>query len=152
MKLRENSMDLIIKRFEDLTTRELYDLLQVRVAVFVVEQDCPYQELDGKDLFSYHIFYKENGCIQAYLRVVDPNPSCDKVAIGRVLTVRRGSGLGKKVMLAGIRVAQERLGADNIYIEAQTYAKGFYEQLGFQQISDEFLEDGIPHIKMLLTL
>ena len=145
-------MELMIKRFKDLTTRELYDLLQVRVAVFVVEQNCPYQELDGKDLFSYHLFYKENDHIQAYLRVVDPNQRCDKVSIGRVLTVKRGSGLGKKIMVEGIRVAKEELGADKVYLEAQTYAKGFYEQLGFQQISDEFLEDGIPHIKMLLTL
>jgi len=145
-------MELIVKRFEDLTTRELYDLLQVRVSVFVVEQDCPYQELDGKDFLSYHVFYKEDDRIQAYLRVVGPNQSCDKVSLGRVLTVRRGAGLGKKVMLEGIRVAKEKLGADDIYIEAQTYAKGFYEGLGFQQISDEFLEDRIPHIRMLLTL
>lgn len=145
-------MELVVRRFGDLTTRELYDLLQARVSVFVVEQNCPYQELDGKDLFSHHVFYRENGRIQAYLRVVEANEGCDRVSIGRVLTLRRGSGLGRDIMVQGIRVAREELGADSVSIEAQSYAKGFYEQLGFAQISDEFLEDGIPHVKMLLSL
>lgn len=143
-------MELTVKRFEELTTSELYELLQVRVAVFVVEQNCPYQEIDGKDFFSTHVFYKEEGKIQAYIRVVDKNESCGKVSIGRVLTVKRGSGLGKKLMKEGIRIAKEKLGAEEIYIEAQVYAKGFYEGLGFRQSSAEFLEDGIPHIQMLL--
>lgn len=145
-------MELVIKRFEELTTRELYDLLRVRTAVFVVEQNCPYQELDGKDFFSYHVFYREDGDIRAYVRVIDPNEGCGMVSIGRVLTVKRGDGLGKKIMLKAIQVAKEKKNADCIYIEAQTYARGFYEKLGFKQISDEFLEDGIPHIKMLLEI
>jgi Predicted acyltransferase len=145
-------MELVVKRFEELTVQELYDLLQARVAVFVVEQDCPFQEIDGKDRLAYHVFYRENNQIQAYVRVIEPNESCDLVSIGRVLSLARGQGLGKKIMLEGIRVAEEKLGARVIYIEAQTYAKGFYEQLGFRQSSEEFLEDGIPHIKMLLTL
>lgn len=145
-------MELIIKHFNDLTTNELYELLKVREEVFVVEQTCPYQEIDGKDLFSYHVFYKDNSGIQAYVRVLKPNPDSDKVSIGRVLTVKRGGGLGKKIMLEGIRVAKEKFDADKIYLDAQVYAKGFYERVGFEQISDVFLEDGIPHIKMLLTL
>lgn len=144
-------MELIVKRFEELTTRELYELLQVRVSVFVVEQKCPYPELDGKDFFSRHVFFREDDRIQAYLRVVEPHPGCERVSIGRVLAVRRGSGLGKQIMVAGIKVAREELGADSVCIEAQSYARGFYEQLGFAQTSQEFLEDGIPHIKMLLT-
>ena len=144
-------MELTVKRFEDLTTLELYDLLQARAAVFVLEQDCVYQDLDGKDMFSYHVFYKENGNIQAYIRVVDPNEKCDMVSIGRVLTVNRGAGLGAKIVQEGIRIARDNMKADKIYIEAQVYAKGFYEKQGFEQISDEFMEDGIPHIKMLLT-
>lgn len=145
-------MELCIKRFEELSLCELYEILQVRVSVFVVEQNCPYQEADGKDYYSFHVFFKENERIQAYLRVVDPNPHCDDVSIGRVVAVRRGSGLGKAVMEEGIRVAKERMGARKISIEAQSYAKGFYEQLGFAQMSDEFLEDGIAHIKMMLLL
>ena len=145
-------MELVVKHFEELTTRELYDLLQARVAVFVVEQECPYQEIDRKDLHAYHIFFRENDKIHAYARVLEPNEGGDKVSIGRVLSLTRGAGFGKKIMLEGIRVAKEKFGARIIYIEAQTYARGFYEQLGFRQISEEFLEDGIPHIKMLRTL
>lgn len=144
-------MELIVKHFRDLTTQELYELLRVRESIFVVEQSCPYQEIDGKDLFSYHVYFKENDQIQAYVRVLRPDPESDKVSIGRVLTVNRGSGLGRKIMLEGIKVAKEKMAAHCIYIEAQVYAKGFYEGLGFQQISEEFLEDGIPHINMLLS-
>ncbi len=149
-------MELISKRFEDLTPRELHDVIQARIAVFVVEQGCAYQDLDGKDPISHHVFFRENGRIQAYLRVVDPNPDCELVCIGRVLTIRRGGGLGREIMLQGIqvakRVAKEKLGAAGIYLGAQSYAKGFYERLGFVQTSGEYMEDGIPHIKMLLTL
>lgn len=143
-------MELIIKRFDELTLTELYSILQARVSVFVVEQNCPYQEIDGKDLYSYHVFYREEGQIQAYVRVVEPDDSCDMVSIGRVLTIKRSSGLGSKIMREGIKVAREMMKADKICIGAQTYARGFYEKLGFRQISDEYLEDGIPHIKMLL--
>ncbi len=145
-------MDLTVKHFDELTTRELYDVLQARVAVFVVEQDCPFQEIDGKDFFSHHVFYSENGQIQAYVRVVEPHQGRADVSIGRVLTVKRGTGLGKEIMREGIRVAGEKLNAKRIHLEAQSYARGFYEQLGFRQISEEFLEDDIPHIEMLLTL
>lgn len=145
-------MELFVKSFEELTKHELYELLQLRVSVFVVEQVCPYQELDGKDLHSHHVFYRENGLIQAYLRVAEQDTNSGRISIGRVLTVKRGSGLGKQIMLAGIRHSRENLGAGSIYIEAQTYAKGFYAQIGFEPISDEFLEDGIPHIKMQLKL
>ncbi len=145
-------MELTVKHFDQLTTRELYEILQARIAVFVVEQNCPFQEIDGKDFFSYHVFYRDNGQIQAYVRVVEANLGCAEISIGRVLTIARGSGLGRKIMREGIRIAQEILGADKIHLEAQSYAKGFYEQFGFRQISEEFLEDDIPHINMLLKL
>ena len=145
-------MGFLVKRFEEFSTRELYDLLQVRVSVFVVEQRCPYQELDGKDLVSYHVLYREHDRIQAYLRVVDPTPGHDGVSIGRVLTCTRGNGSGRAIMEKGIQVAREKLNADTVHIEAQVYARGFYERFGFQQTSDAFLEDGIPHIHMLLRL
>lgn len=145
-------MELIVKQFENLTTHELHDLLQARVSVFVVEQQCPYQEVDGKDLYSYHVYYKDNGRIQAYARVVPAKESGEMVTIGRVLSVKRGCGLGKKIVQEGIRVAKEVLQANTIRIEAQSYAKGFYERSGFKQTSEEFLEDGIPHITMTLSL
>ncbi len=141
-------MELIIKHFKDLTTQELYEILRIRESVFVVEQNCPYQEIDGKDFLAYHVYFKENDQIQAYVRVLRQEPESDKVIIGRVLTVNRGSGLGRKIMLEGIRVAKEKFNAHSIYVGAQVYAKGFYEGVGFQQISDEYVEDGIPHIHM----
>jgi len=145
-------MELIVKRFEELTNKELYEILRTRVDVFVVEQNSTYQELDGKDMYSYHVCYYEEGLIQAYLRVVDKGISFKEPSVGRVLTTKRGCGLGKKILLEGIRVAREKMGADRIRIEAQSYAMKFYEQVGFRQCSDEFLEDGIPHIEMLLEL
>lgn len=143
-------MELIVKPFEKLELQELYDILQARVAVFVVEQNCPYQEIDGKDPDCYHLFYREDGKIQACLRVVPPGLSYPEASIGRVLTVNRGGGLGKKLMQEGISLAKELYPNDNLRIGAQVYARGFYEQLGFRQCSEEYLEDDIPHIEMLL--
>lgn len=143
-------MNLVVKRFEQLSVEELYEILQVRVSVFVVEQNCVYQELDGKDLHSYHVFFKDNTGIKAYLRVIDKGVSFEEVSIGRVLTLKRGCGLGNKILIAGIKVAKEKMNADKIKIEAQSYAKNFYEKAGFKQTSEEFLEDGIPHIEMIL--
>lgn len=145
-------MELIVKRFEELTTKELYEILKIRVAVFVVEQNCPYQEIDGKDKQSFHIYLKDDCGIQAYLRVVDKGVSFNEVSIGRVIAVKRRCGIGSRILSEGIKVAKNRLGATAIKIEAQTYAKGFYEQQGFRQISEEFLEDGIPHIQMILDV
>ncbi|MCH3964518.1 MAG: GNAT family N-acetyltransferase [Clostridium sp.] len=143
-------MELIVKRFEELSLEELYKILQIRVAVFVVEQNCAYQEMDDKDRYSYHVFLKDNTGIKAYLRVIDKGVSFEEVSIGRVLTVKRGCGLGNRILLEGIKVAKQRMNAGKIKIEAQSYAKGFYEKTGFKQMSEEFLEDGIPHIKMVL--
>lgn len=142
-------MDLIIKRFEELTADEVYEILRVRVAVFVVEQNCPYQEADGKDRFSYHVFLKDETGIRAYLRVIDKGIAFEEAAIGRVLTTERGKGLGLRILSEGIKVAKNRMNAGSIKIEAQSYAKEFYEKAGFRQISEEFLEDGIPHIQMI---
>lgn len=143
-------MDLIVKRFEELSTEELYKILQVRVSVFVVEQNCAYQEIDDKDRYAYHVFIKDDTGIMAYLRVIDKGVSFEEVSIGRVLTLKRGCGLGNKILLEGIKIAKERMNADKIRIEAQSYAKIFYEIAGFKQVSEEFLEDGIPHIQMIL--
>ncbi len=145
-------MDLVIKRFEELTVEELYEILKARAEVFVVEQNCAYQDIDNKDKHAYHVYYKDETGIQAYLRVIKKGISFEEVSIGRVLTIKRGCGLGKKLMLEGIKVAKEKMNADRIRIGAQCYAKAFYEKVGFRQVSDEFLEDGIPHIQMLLEV
>ncbi len=143
-------MNLVVKRFEELSVEELYKILQVRVKVFVMEQNCIYQEVDDKDQHSYHVFLKDETGIKAYLRVIDKGVSFEEVSIGRVLTVERGCGLGDRIIFEGIKVARERMNADKIKIEAQCYAKGFYEKAGFKQVSDEFIEEGIPHILMVL--
>lgn len=145
-------MELVVKHFEELSVEEIYEILKVRVDVFVVEQNCAYREIDDKDKYSYHVFLKDDTGIKAYLRVVDKGISFEEVSIGRVLTLERGSGLGKRILLEGIKVAKEKMNADRIKIEAQSYAKGFYETVGFKQVSEEFLEDGIPHILMVLEL
>ena len=142
-------MELIIKRFSELNLEELYDILKLRVDVFVVEQKCPYVEIDGLDQNAIHVFYKDEDGIAAYLRVLDRGVESEYVALGRVIAARRGQGLGAKIMEAGIEVAKEQYQAEAIYLEGQTYAKGFYEKLGFRQISDPFPIDNIPHIKML---
>ncbi|MBR2328266.1 MAG: GNAT family N-acetyltransferase [Clostridia bacterium] len=145
-------MDLTVKRFEELDINELYEILKLRVDVFVVEQNCPYPELDDKDKSAWHVYIREDGKITAYLRVLDPGVSFDTAAIGRVISTRRRCGLGTTLLREGIRVARERMNTPAIKIEAQTYARAFYELQGFQQTSDEFLEDGIPHIEMTLEL
>lgn len=143
-------MELYIKAFDDLSPRELYDILALRVNVFVVEQNCPYPELDGKDPLALHVYLRDENGVQAYLRVMDRGVASAYVTIGRVVTARRGLGLGDRIMRAGIQAARERFHADSIYLEAQTYARGFYARHGFRQISDEFIMDGIPHVEMLL--
>ena len=141
-------MELTGKHFSELTTEELFDIYKLRVSVFVVEQNCPYQEVDSADKTAYHIWLKEDGELLAYLRVLPRGVVREEVSLGRVIAVRRRCGLGSRILAAGIRTAVERFGADCIVIEAQTYARGVYEKAGFVQTSEEFLEDGIPHIQM----
>ena len=143
-------MQLQIKRFDELTADELYAILKLRVDVFVVEQHCPYPELDGCDREALHVCLADEQGIAAYLRILDRGVRSEYVTIGRVVAARRRMGLGTRILKAGIKAAREIFGADMIYVEAQTYARGLYEKQGFHQISGEFLEDGIPHIKMLL--
>ena len=143
-------MQLYVKRFQELTTDELYAILKLRVDVFVVEQRCPYPELDDLDRAALHVWLEDEAGIEAYVRVLDKGVKSRYAALGRVIAVRRRMGLGTKIVQAGIDAAREVFGADAVYVEAQTYASGLYEKLGFRQSSEEFLEDGIPHIKMLL--
>ena len=143
-------MNLTTKTFEALTTRELYEILKARSAVFVVEQNCAYQDVDGKDMDSLHIFYEDQGRIAAYLRAFYREEGV--VQLGRVLTIDRGRGLGGKLLKAGIAQVREKMRPKRLYIEAQCYAVGFYAREGFRVCSDEFLEDGIPHVQMELEL
>lgn len=142
-------MKLILKHFSELTPSELYKIIQARIAVFVVEQECAYQELDGKDLDAWHLWYEDEDGVSAYVRLLDKGVSYpDACSIGRVITVKRGTGLGLKIMLEAVRLVREKYGCKRIRIGAQRYAKGFYEKAGFIQSGGEYLEDGIIHIEM----
>lgn len=143
-------MELIVKHFSELSMNELYDIYKLRVAVFVVEQNCPYQEVDDADKVSYHIWLKDEDGIQAYARVLPQGATFPDVSIGRVIAVKRRCGIGSQIVSAAIDVAKEKFNASKITIEAQVYARTLYERAGFHQTSEEFLEDGIPHIQMEL--
>ncbi len=143
-------MNLVIKHFSELSLEELYKILRARVEIFVVEQNCPYQDVDNLDQASLHLFYEENGEIQAYLRLIPPRDDTNRVTVGRVITVARGTGLGRKLLESAIPVAVETYHPQELYLHAQCYAIPFYEKVGFVAFGDEFLEDGIPHREMLL--
>ena len=147
--LEEIGMQLFVKRFNELSLEELYDILQLRASVFVVEQNCPYLDPDGLDKKALHLFIKDDSGIKACLRVMDRGAESEYVSIGRVVAADRRKGYGTKILAEGIKAAREYFSADCIYLEAQTYAKGLYTKLGFREISGEFLLDGIPHVKML---
>ena len=142
-------MDLIIKTFAELTTEELYEILRTREAVFIVEQRCPYPEADGKDYDATHLFYREeDGRVVAYLRLYYKKDEPGTVQVGRVVTARRGVGLGRRILHDGVMYALEKMNAKQLYLHSQVYAAGFYEKEGFVVSSEEFLEDEIPHVQM----
>ena len=145
------SLILHTKRFDQLTVDELYELLRIRSEVFVVEQNCVYQDLDRDDQEAVHLWLTDGGKVVALCRVCPAGTHMEEVSIGRVITTERGKGYGKRIMLEGIKVAQEHFNAKRIDIEAQEYARGFYEQVGFRQSSEPFMLDGIPHIRMTWT-
>ena len=148
----EQELVLHKKTFQELTVDELYELLRVRSEVFVVEQDCVYQDMDGDDQNSIHLWLTVDGKVVALARVCPAETHMKEISIGRVITTERGNGYGKQIMLYAIDVAKEHFSAKQIDIEAQEYAKGFYESVGFKQSSDTFMLDGIPHIKMTWTI
>ena len=145
-------MQVVIKKFSELTIDELYEILRARAEIFIVEQNCVYQDLDDIDQGAYHVYLRENGKIVAYLRVIDKGNRLDKVSLGRVITVARRQGYGKKVMEIGFQVAKEKFGAKVVKIGAQVQAQPFYEKLGFVPVTGHYMEDGIPHIYMEKTL
>jgi len=145
-------MNWILKKFSELTTDEFHDILQLRINTFVVEQDCPYSELDGKDRKAYHYFAKtDDGQIAAYTRIFKPGDYYEEPSIGRVVVNPefRGEGLGYELMKGSVASIEELFGERNIKIGAQKYLKDFYESLGFKKLGDEYLEDGIPHVYMV---
>ncbi|QQD13623.1 GNAT family N-acetyltransferase [Sphingobacterium sp. UDSM-2020] len=139
------------KTFSELTTEELYRILKLRVDVFVNEQQCFYPELDNKDDQCVHIWAEINNEIVVYARIVPPGLSYPEPAIGRVVTNPsfRGNNYGKALINKSLTCISEKYGSTAIQIGAQTYLKKFYESFGFEQVSDEYLDYGIPHIDMI---
>src|SRR5690606_20071752 len=144
----------IYKPFEELSIFELYALLGLRNEVFIVEQHCNYQDIDKKDLQSYHLMGYNRTEMVAYTRIVPPGISFAEASIGRVLVSPRDRGMGLGIMLMekSIQKAYETYGQHPIRIGAQLYLKQFYESFGFVKCSNEYLEDEIPHIEMLLRV
>ena len=140
------------KTFHELTVDELYELLRVRSEVFVVEQDCVYQDMDGNDQKAIHLWLTVADKVVALARVCPAGTHMEEVSIGRVITTERGKGYGKQIMLHAIDAAIGHFDAKRIDIEAQEYARGFYESVGFMQSSGPFMLDGIPHIRMTWTI
>ena len=136
------------KTFHELTVDELYELLRVRSEVFVVEQYCVYQDMDGDDQKAIHLWLTVADKVVALARVCPAGTHMEEVSIGRVITTERNRGYGKQIMLHAIDAAIGHFNAKRIDIEAQEYARGFYESVGFRQSSESFMLDGIPHIKM----
>lgn len=145
-------MKIEIKYFDVLRTKELYELLQLRSEVFVVEQKCAYQDVDGKDEKAVHLMGKKNGKIIAYLRIFQPGDYFETTSIGRVVVAKtsRKKGYAKKIMNEAISYIEAHFEKGPISLSAQTYLVDFYEELGFKRKGEDYLEDDIPHVKMIL--
>ena len=136
------------KTFEELTTDELYELLRVRSETFVVGQNCVYQDLDYDDKKAIHLWLTVDDRLVAMARLCPAGTHLPEISIGRVIATERGKGYGKQIMLHAIDAAIELLDAKRIEIQAQEYAKGFYESVGFKQTSDTYILENIPHINI----
>ena len=143
-------MTFIAKFFDELTPRELYEILKSRQEIFLLEQNIICNDLDGLDTDSLHCFITENEAVIACLRAFYTEP--DTVKIGRVITLTHGQGHGRQLMESALGAIRERMPAKRLLVSSQTQAKGYYATFGFKEISDIYDEDGIPHIAMELTL
>ena len=144
-------MEWLIRRFDGLSRSELYEILRLRCEVFVVEQNCPYQDVDGRDESAYHLFARDGeGNLCACLRILDRGQTFPERSIGRVAVRRdcRGAGLAREMLRRALRFVR-RSGGGNVRIEAQAYLLEFYREAGFAPCSGVYLEDGIPHVEMI---
>jgi ElaA protein len=144
-------MQWTLKKFDQLSVHELYDLLRLRTEVFVVEQNCVFQDMDNKDQLSWHLLGHEGDRLIACTRLVPPGVAYEYPSIGRVATDRsiRGTGIGRLLMEKSIAESERLFGLTRIKIGAQVYLKKFYTSLGFIQTGEPYLEDGIEHIEMI---
>ncbi|RPD96509.1 GNAT family N-acetyltransferase [Aureibaculum marinum] len=145
-------MKWFLKTFDQLSLNEFYSILKLRIDIFVVEQNCPYPELDNKDQLAYHFYCIYNNEVIAYTRIFKPGDYYKEVAFGRVVVHKnfRKQELGKKLINKTIEEIYNLFGKTTIKIGGQTYLKKFYKSFGFQQIGEGYIEDGIPHIHMIL--
>lgn len=146
-------MKTIIKRFDDLNIYELYDLMKLRFEVFVMEQSCLYQDIDGVDKNAYHLLCRnDDGELVGYLRIIDAGLVYDEIAIGRVVSSSkaRGEGVGRIIMNEALRFVRDVCHQEAVRISAQEYLLKFYKSLGFEPVSEVYLEDDIPHVEMLI--
>ncbi|WP_298478304.1 GNAT family N-acetyltransferase [uncultured Maribacter sp.] len=144
-------LEIKTKKFQEFTIEELYAILQLRSEVFIVEQDCVYQDIDNKDQNALHIIGTKNGEVVAYTRIFAPGFYFKDASIGRVVVKEseRKYGYGKVIMEASIKAVEENLKETKIHISAQEYLIKFYSSLGFKQVGEGYLEDGIPHVGMI---
>ena len=142
----------VIKTFEELSPQDIYSILQLRSEVFVVEQNCVYQDIDDKDQYALHILLKKDDYLIGYSRIFKAGDYFKEASIGRVLVKKqeRNNRHGSLLMELSIKAIKDYFKENIVKISAQTYLKKFYNELGFDSIGDEYLEDGIPHIEMLL--
>jgi len=143
----------LLKKFEDLKPEELYSILRLRNEVFIVEQNCPYQDLDNKDQKSWHLMGIKDDKLLAYSRLLAPGISYSESSIGRIVSspAARGGGVGRELLIKSIAYLYTLHGKRPVRIGAQYYLKQFYESFGFVQKGEIYLEDGIEHIEMLLS-
>ena len=141
-------MEFKAKSFGELTAAEVYEILKARSAVFMLEQNIRCLDPDGVDYNCLHCFFEKDGAVLAYLRAF---PDGGKIHIGRVLSRTRGQGHGRMIMERGIKAAREAFGNLPVTVDAQKHAEGFYRKIGFETVSDEFLEEGVVHVKMELS-
>ena len=144
-------LEIKVKYFKDLTTQELYNILQLRSEVFVVEQDCVYQDIDNKDQEALHVIGFKKKRVVAYTRIFKPGDYFEIASIGRVVVsqIERDNKYGYDIMEASIKTINNQFNETTIKIAAQCYLKKFYSNLCFKQVGEEYLEDGIPHITMI---
>ena len=145
---------IITKTFSELDTEDLYQILRLRSEVFVVEQHCVYQDIDNKDQNAIHLYYKENDQIVAYTRIFKAGDYYENPCIGRVVVSKkdRGNDLGKKIMIDSMEYIKQNIKGEKIELSAQKYLDKFYKDLGFYKIGEDYLEDGIPHQRMIFDL
>lgn len=150
--MTDKRVDWTVESFDEVSLRRFYAILAARVAVFVVEQDCPYQDIDGLDEHAVHVTaWSPDRSVLAYARLLPPDMRFAEPSIGRVLTTEpaRGQGLGRDLMARCLAVSAQHFPGRPIRISAQQYLERFYRSLGFETVSEPYPEDGIPHLEML---